>query len=421
MSDRAPSFREVQEALGGSNAVLKYNCVTEKYQKRCMTPLDSNRIEEARRLITKDVLVRRDIWDVVNLLLCDEHLTWNYKNKVENIWKLELHEVDFSGNRHHFPYASPSSEKSIALGTSQHGSPSPPPRPPLSTLARDSQVPLQRSGQPEAADQRDESNSAPAIRIYDTNKAAGRRFKPQHPSLEETEDFANGRPHTPSRDDFLEAQKTASPLAQRGGLDPPHQHVVAQPSSDGEFIPGDAYSWAPQAIVCGVKELLFEPLPKPNDLGCIYVVQDAKVPHPPHVKIGITVQSWGKRLKDLQREHNRELNMKTADAIGGIPYIQLVRLEKLVHADLAFFQRSLQVVVDGKKKTRQEWFAIDLPTAYDTMRLWWDVLQKYYQEDWAELDTREIRKALNRVGTIDRRLTEGQWLRENTNHGARLE
>jgi hypothetical protein len=64
------------------------------------------------------------------------------------------------------------------------------------------------------------------------------------------------------------------------------------------------------------------------------------------------------------------LDVNRSHAIQNVPYAVLLRLEEIVHTDLAYFQRDLPL----KKKTRaqHEWFEIDFNIAVRTAEFWLD-------------------------------------------------
>ncbi|KAK4544063.1 hypothetical protein LTR36_004561 [Oleoguttula mirabilis] len=142
-------------------------------------------------------------------------------------------------------------------------------------------------------------------------------------------------------------------------------------SADG-FTAGEASSWALWTVRTEVRALVLEPLPKPNDKGCIYVVEDVATKR--HVKIGMTMRPFRTRLAEIARTHKRSLDETNAWHLPGISYIQLLRLEALVHADLAQYQRNLSVRNSSNRRVHREWFEVDKATAQKTVRMWWDIM-----------------------------------------------
>jgi hypothetical protein len=211
-----------------------------------------------------------------------------------------------------------------------------------------------------------------------------------------------------------DGDEPSSPLAERSRR---------TPYSTGTFVPGDAASWAPWTIRSEVRALILESLPKPNDKGCIYVVQDLETQH---VKIGMTVRPFRTRLSEISRDHKRKLDEKNAWHLPGIPYIQLLRLEALVHADLAYFQRNLQLSTRGARRTHREWFNVDMATAQRTVRLWRDVMRTIALEPGNELngdivDDLHSSPAFDVDMTSDGILDAQAWSQANTDHNQRIQ
>ncbi|GAB7325607.1 hypothetical protein MBLNU13_g09596t2 [Cladosporium sp. NU13] len=63
-----------------------------------------------------------------------------------------------------------------------------------------------------------------------------------------------------------------------------------------------------------------------------------------------------------------QLHQNSTPTIGRIPFAPLLRLEKLVHTDLKYFQRHLSTKKNNR--TQHEWFEVDFSEAKQTAEFW---------------------------------------------------
>ena len=143
---------------------------------------------------------------------------------------------------------------------------------------------------------------------------------------------------------------------------------------DDNFHLGVAYSWAPWTIRSKVIELLQEPIPGPETHGQLYVVRVVTGDTQRYVKIGYTARDVSKRLREISDQHRVKLEVGSVCKTLSLPLTQVTRLEALVHADLAFFQRDLCVVTDQKTAYRVEYFEIDQADAWRTVEMWTSIM-----------------------------------------------
>jgi hypothetical protein len=165
---------------------------------------------------------------------------------------------------------------------------------------------------------------------------------------------------------------------------------------------------------------------KPESKGSIYAVEVADTPY---VKIGITTRKKVSiRLEEIEATHEQRLRISSAKKIGGIPLLELYRLEKLVHADLAFFQRTLTVQKATHRRTHREYFKVDLATAERTIRMWLMIMKSIGLESGTETDLSIKDSVEDSIRDIDAPPAgaspadnnEWWWKTVNTNHEQRL-
>lgn len=191
------------------------------------------------------------------------------------------------------------------------------------------------------------------------------------------------------------------------------------------FSLGSASTWSPWSLRCEVLALLWEPLPSPKSKGSIYAVEVDTADHGPMVKIGYTTRDVKVRLREIAREHQQPINLDTPIRRSHIPILQLQRLEKLVHTDLAFFQRNLEVHRGRVHKTHGEYFAVDLKTAENTIDMWRDIIEDLGLEPGTEVDRHIIKnveghiaQAMEHAGASATAEPE-MWTRLNADHARR--
>ncbi|KXL50454.1 MAG: hypothetical protein FE78DRAFT_233630 [Acidomyces sp. 'richmondensis'] len=427
-----PSFREVQSELAGANAnQTEYRCVfAEPHESRCLNLIEKSRLEKAIELLRtpQQDLNRKDIWDIVTYLVCEAHQekrNYRPKHTVEMKWQREFPKIQLG---------SPRPKASNSLCSSRGGTP---PR------RRQSGTSTPQCSTPETTSDGSRELLAPSIfNIQETDHQRSVRASemfvqgPQESIAEANEEPADEFDMVMSSEVFTldtseiarnreaEAQSVSniaheSPLQQRKRKTAISSPLPAQQEG---FFKGPAASWAPWTIRSEVRSLLLEPLPKPRDRGSIYVVQDVNFQY---VKIGITMDPFSERLKNLRKEHCNRITEDNSYHIPGIPYTQLLRLEKLVHKDLAFFQRTLRLRKGEAYKTHREWFAVDMSTAKTTIHMWWDIMCKTRIEPGCEID-KTARENLMSSAAFDvdmAQLTDQtqSWAEANEDHESRFQ
>ncbi|KAK4891214.1 hypothetical protein LTR27_010151 [Elasticomyces elasticus] len=164
------------------------------------------------------------------------------------------------------------------------------------------------------------------------------------------------------------------------------------PTEEG-YQRGESSTWTPETIHDDVCALISAPIPSPRQTGALCFYED---PDSCHIKIGYTMDSPAKRFSTIKKRSKRDqLNKATRQFITGIPYLQLLRLEKLVHADLARYQRDLHIHIRTTNKwtTEREWFAVDIDHARKTANFWLNFIRKNRIEPGTEISD-EMRDAL---------------------------
>ena len=198
-----------------------------------------------------------------------------------------------------------------------------------------------------------------------------------------------------------------------------------QNTGSGRFEHGEASAWAPWTIRKASLELIREPLLDPRATGYIYAAQVGNI-NKTIVKIGRTYQKPKDRIKQIAKEHQQNFNTNSMWCSCPIPALQLERLERLVHSDLAYFQRNWLVATDRSHKTHYEYFEVDLATAQQTVNVWIDVIRKIMLKPGVAPDERLFQSVyLDPALSVcvpegsDPRLREA-WKRENEDHRRRI-
>ncbi|TKA48781.1 hypothetical protein B0A55_13068, partial [Friedmanniomyces simplex] len=118
--------------------------------------------------------------------------------------------------------------------------------------------------------------------------------------------------------------------------------------------------------------------------GTLYIFHD---PDTKHVKIGYTMDTLDTRFPNIVTQSKRDmLDRNTGRYLSGVPYVQLLRLEKLVHTDLAHYQRNLHVPTTRGCKTQHEWFKVDVSHAKKMVDFWWGFMCLNRIEPGVKLD-----------------------------------
>ena len=95
-----------------------------------------------------------------------------------------------------------------------------------------------------------------------------------------------------------------------------------------------------------------------------------------YVKIGFTKRTHTTRFKEIERQDRQNLDQNFVPLLMEISLVEAERLEKLVHADLAYFQCDYFTTTGRPSNRRKEYFNIDLATAARKIHFWWRVMQK---------------------------------------------
>lgn len=346
-------------------------------------------------------LTLKNVRDIVCLLVCVEHQRngmYEHKKAVERVWQSEFPHLNFdqATKSRYSLYAS----RSPTPSRTRPSTPRTPTRPAPSSRATDTVALLNTPDSLSNHGRHNRSASASDVpRIAQTSP----RIEVHVPdSIESSTEEALSPPQVRSQravdttstinnmlnvaEDHpevmtLQYPPVAAPSTSRGRS--PSARRRASSSLEG-FVAGEASSWTSWTAQAEVKALIFEPLPSPRTKGTIYIIQD--LDEPEYVKIGITTRSFQARFAEIAHDQQRKLNEYNAEHLGGIPYIQLVRLEALVHADLARYQHNLHICHKGRQRIHREWFKVDMPTAIKTVRMWRDIMRNIRLEPGHELD-----------------------------------
>lgn len=396
------TLNEVRDLLRSN--LPAFICIGRPNRNPCDEVLENEDKKLALELLaaTNANLTRKSQWNILALLLCTPcQKTYTQKNNIWAQWEAETPEIDPGGRRGRSPYSkcskTPESDRRRSSGL---------------TLAVASESPPFRgrsSGQ----------NTPPSP----TEDALSRRSARHEPS-------SSARPMRRSNSDIIMVDtETAdadctngSALSEAHPCQPSRTTPPLRKSGGSSFSAGESSTWAPWKLRAEVLELLWEPLPDPNSKGSIYAVE---VVGTPYVKIGITTRDVSERLKEIQKRHGQNLRIGSKDFKDNIPLLQLYRLERLVHADLAFFQRNLTVQRTTQRRTHREYFQIDLATAMETICLWLKIMQTIGLDAGTEIDPHiksSVRDWIRDIDTPPVGASPGDyepWKTVNTDHEQR--
>lgn len=449
---RIPTFSETQTDFAQDNETIR-KCFAHPHGTRCTQSLQPERQSKAMSLMEKDAvqLDRAEVLSIITLLICEacqRAYRYDYKNRIVEKWQLELlclNSMTTNDEWREDPYSlarirTPSStsrrtsaavsrRSDITPSLSQQSthsespldtsrlSPTPAPRRPhrtpsgtASTAMRphlrpslDTQQSVQMSEQVEV----DPQELADGLEPLAIAQAAGRPLR-EPPTIGPP---ANLRPDQdePMADADEPMADADEPMADEEEPLQDRPSTPAEPGTSSSFYPGDASKWSPRMIVDNVEIILTSEVP-PVNRGAIYAFQQS---HGPHVKIGYSTQSSAvARRQQIQRESNVTLDETVFHWVPNIEMRLLLRLEKLIHADLAYVQRKIKTR-DGRgvRTIHHEWFEIDFKTAKQCIDFWYIVVHS--QAQLAEVD-RTVSKAC-----FDHS-DEHSRLRINNDHTCRL-
>lgn len=415
----ALKFVDVHAMFVDDNCPRGLRCIATPNSNRCINLLDDNQLLNLRDLLhsTSEPISLGEVREVMDCLICAYHQRrrYDHKKKVDQAWQSEFPHLDLASPRSRSRYSlhsgratprrsigsSPSTPTRQVLTPSSmatNGSVSLSPPLPLSNLDTHR---MRSISAPTLVGERllAGSDSSPAVYVNDVADYFD-QAPPESP-------LANRRrPHSlthasESRIEELDRQRQADSVTNSESVCEPEHTVTQQkygmglvprrnpingsepapiarqeqakgersPARSGRFENGEASKWAPWTIRSASLELLRQSIPHPKDKGSIYAIE---VVHPQRTitKIGITYQSVGDRLKQISSQHKQSFNEGSMFHRSGIPALELERLERLVHSDLAYFQRNWLVPTNESHKTHHEYFEVDLKTAQETIDLW---------------------------------------------------
>lgn len=348
-----------------------------------MSELECDRKQMAKGLLGEnDVnLSGKAVWDILVLLLCRAcQFTRRQEKNIRAEWRRNMCEFDFDFRRYRSPHSLTPRRSSGLMAN---------------TAARESQS-LSGSNLTRTVD---DVPASPTVAALERRTARGFPGGPHHTPQRRTNDnhytdlsSEIEPPHQVEHEECTTLELFSLP----GSWPMEEEHGrTACPVPDLQydpFRPGNASKLAPWVLRAETRKMLFEPLREPANRrqGSIYAVQ---VIGTPCVKIGLTRQVRERnRLKEInvgiKKERGMELDIAGARWIEGIPSAQLDRLEKLVHSDLAFCQHDLPFGTPTKTRNHQEYFRVDVVTAYDTIKLWHRIMRDLRIEVGTSVDSR---------------------------------
>jgi hypothetical protein len=310
-------------------------------------------LDQVRRITAQPIasLTPDDVREVNRLLTCAEGGQYEKQQKeIESIWKDEFPEFpsDFGAllSPGSLPYRSESRlQAPRASGTQLQGK-----------VRRRTHVSMGGSADSGSRDAADWTTGAliqdiprDSTFLYESNCP---------PPCSRRDDSAQSRPFAPEGNVMIGGRS-----GDENTLDTSPSHECRY-RTDG-FTEGVGTTWAPKKVRQEVIELFNTSLPTQKTVGILYLL---KAEYSGHVKIGYTLGNWKERKSDIANKSGIVLDVNTSHAIQNIPYAVLLRLEEIVHTDLAYFQRDLPL----KKRTRaqHEWFEIDFDVAVRTAEFW---------------------------------------------------
>jgi len=359
-----PLFSTLQAEFR-NNDLKQYRCLAKRGSGRCKNMIDNDETLDQVRRITAEPITRLtpdDVREVNRLLTCAEGGQYEKQQReIESTWKDEFPGFPSDFGALLFPGSLPCRRKSPSQA------------PPASDaqfrgkVRRQTHVDMGESADSDSRDAPGPEDGAPDsvyIRPW-TTEALIQDSK----ALNEFND-----PPPCSCRDRSEDSRSLAPegdvmIGSRSGNEdtpdtsPSHE---CRYKADG-FTEGVSTTWSPTRVRQEVAELFNTPLPTQKTVGTLYLL---KAEHSSHVKIGYTLGNWKERKSDIETKSGIILDANNTQAIQNIPYAVLLRLEQIVHTDLAPFQRHVPL----KKKTRaqHEWFEIDFHIAKKTAEFWLD-------------------------------------------------
>jgi len=402
----SPSFHDLTRGLDSFTPVEPFYCISTHHRSPCKNVLPVEQVQEARSLLQEMRNSRGDtnnrneikrVRDLIYKVVCTRHRTSKKRGEVERLWRPEFPGLNFEIKtrvREPVRASSPASPGPPLLSNASPVEASTPGIEGLKEYAISSEPHL-RAPRPTDGEDRRKSDS-------DLRQGRHPLQSSSPPIIEISENDDDPTCDSPLPLRYRDtASAGSSPDARLGGAC--HNRHIARPVSVGNggesnedkraafsvptelncdvdvasvetqqqsvFRPGVKAGWAPWRPRSNVLAKLFETLPV--DHGTVYVipVKDGK-----HVKIGSTHRNFEKfRLQEHKKDFDL-LDEGGATQITDIPAHHLKRLEDLVHADLAYFQRDLYVTTEREQHHYREYFEVSVSAAARTVRMWRDIL-----------------------------------------------
>lgn len=367
-----PCFFTIRDNFRNRAPVDNHQCIGKAGRGTCQQVIkDGGIVEDLRIIFAKPVeaLGPEDMRGVIWSLLCPKHFE-NQRKTIEAQWRTALPDFPEDSRSPQLTGSTPSKRRSSTVS-----------RQPSESNSTSRQSSEHRLPRPESGDN-------DALIAADADITSSGRTDSHIPNLEVIEtELVSGSPSvedipqdTPSADERVDTGHWQGPpvtSVKRNLFRPqtkPRRTSSANTSDEiksvhNPFVKGERSNWAPHRIRNEVAMLFLASLPIRKSSGSLYLL---KAKCSGHVKIGYTLGDWKKRRTDIQSKSDVALDENTTHIIEGIPFAVLLRLEKLVHADLAYFQRDLPI---SRTRTQHEWFEIDFAKAQQTARFWYDKMK----------------------------------------------
>lgn len=454
------SFNVIKATFDGDNDVTHFECIGWPDGKACGKELGWSRKNEARALLRtveerpigekgEDGEYGKNRRDIIVLLLCkDCQGTYKERNNIMSRWQEDSPGIGFGpkGSPSHFSLH-PSRSTSQRRRSSNATPSSTAPRPSARTTTSDSDVVREPPSSPseDAANRRRRSapGRSPCLEPSGVEPPSTRHQEPNnaHGGVQNDPVMAyRGRSRTGCADvgrldRLIEESTPESAQPDDNGSNPgssAREIVSGSPpptppdsaeeetisiSDTHPFSHGEASTWQPCALRSRVFSIFWKPLLE--ERGSIYAV---KVKDRPYVKIGKTRQDTNTRLRSIRSEHRQVLDTGVKFNISDIPLLQLTRLEDLVKADLAFFQRDLHT----GPKNHVEYFEVGLDDAKRTIVFWKEKLESQGVESGKVVDSKvstAIQASALSADMFDGEevlMTETERKRINSDHDLRI-
>lgn len=422
------SFDEVRNELYTLQEGEGFQCIVMPRGRSCVNNIATDQMPHAKTVSQScpDPPTVEYVRDLISCTMCDTHSQSDnyYKKVIEGQWEATFGTEFFSPRRSPSPYSRNCKRKTSLMARSCD---SPGPRERSCSIASDRLAPsVVLTPPPEGSKDTPRRLSAPqvtapsmnALRRHSNGSDSGDVFAETDEGvfdvssplraqsrLRNDENSRGVRSSTvPEESNSSSLSAEAPPIPDLG---PPERtpnpkrvrrkrHIGDSVHDDG-FHCGAAHAWAPWTIRAGVIELLEEPVPGPETAGQLFVVRVNTGDCQRYVKIGITHRAVKTRLEEVGAklcQQNVSLDMKSIKTTVKLPMMQITRLEKLVHADLAFFQRDLRIVKDKRISYGTEYFEISQEEAWHTVSMWIGIMERAGMLPGEDLD-KEVKKGIH--------------------------